>query len=80
MEEVTDKTPNIVEEYASRYPWIILAHQHTFSDIGGHINFSLAMQEAYRFAREYCQANNIEFGYVGKLDGTISFQKTSLQT
>jgi glycosyltransferase involved in cell wall biosynthesis len=65
----TDKTPDIVGEYASRYPWIILAHQHTFSDIGGHINFSLAMQEGYRIGLEYCQMNNKEFGYIGKLDG-----------
>ena len=46
-----------------------IGHQHMFSDIGGHINFSLAMQEAYRFAREYCQGEYLEFGYVGKLDG-----------
>jgi len=65
----TDETQNIVEKYSKRFPWIVLIKQRTFSDVGGHINFSLAMQEAYLFALEYCRANKIEFGYVGKLDG-----------
>ena len=46
-----------------------MVYQRTFSDIGGHINFSLAMQEAYIFALEYCLVNKIEFDYIGKLDG-----------
>jgi poly-beta-1,6-N-acetyl-D-glucosamine synthase len=65
----TDETQDIVEEYSKRFPWIVLARQRTFSDIGGHINFSLAMREAYLFVLEYCQVNKIEFNYVGKLDG-----------
>jgi len=64
-----DETQNIVENYSKRFPWIVLSHQRTFSDIGGHINFSLAMQEAYLFVLEYCRMNQIEFDYVGKLDG-----------
>jgi poly-beta-1,6-N-acetyl-D-glucosamine synthase len=64
-----DQTQNIVEEYSQRFPWIVLAHQHTFSDIGGHINFSLAMKEAYLFVMEYCQTRRFEYDYVGKLDG-----------
>ena len=65
----TDETQNNVEKYSKRFPWIVLIRQHTFSDIGGHINFSLAMQEAYLFALEYCRMNKIEFDYVGKIDG-----------
>ena len=65
----TDQTRNIVEEYSKKFSWIVLAYQHTFSDIGGHINFSVAMRDAYRFALRYCQAKKIKYNYVGKLDG-----------
>jgi glycosyltransferase involved in cell wall biosynthesis len=64
-----DQTLNVVEEYSNRFSWIVLCRQNTFSDIGGHINFSLAMREAYHFALEHCSLNKIIFDYVGKLDG-----------
>ena len=65
----TDETQNIVKNYSKVFPWIIVIKQRTFSDIGGHINFSLAMQDAYLFVLEYCRMNKIEFDYIGKLDG-----------
>jgi glycosyltransferase involved in cell wall biosynthesis len=65
----TDETQKIVEEFSKRFSWIVLSQQHTFSNIGGHINFSLAIHEAYLFAIQYCQKNKIVFDYIGKLDG-----------
>jgi glycosyltransferase involved in cell wall biosynthesis len=64
-----DQTLNVVKEYSNMFSWIVLSRQNTFSDIGGHINFSLAMREAYHFALEHCHLNKIIFDYVGKLDG-----------
>jgi glycosyltransferase involved in cell wall biosynthesis len=65
----SDETQNVVKKYSDKLPWVVLIHQNFFSDIGGHINFSLAMREAYFFALEYCRMNKIEFNYIGKLDG-----------
>jgi glycosyltransferase involved in cell wall biosynthesis len=65
----TDETRNIAEEYLKDFSWIVLTHQRTFSDIGGHINFSLAMHEAYILADKHCQMNKIEYDFVGKIDG-----------
>lgn len=60
----TDKTRDIVKEYARKYPWIVPQCQTRFSDKGGHTNVSLAMKEAY----ECIRASGILFDYIGCID------------
>lgn len=60
----TDKTREIIKEYARKYQWIVLQCQLHFSDKGGHTNVSIAMREAYE---NLCESR-ISFDYIANID------------
>lgn len=64
----SDQTLEIAENLSEIHYWIQVKKQETFSSAGGHINFSIAMDEAYRFAAGIAIRNRIEYSYVGKID------------
>ena len=59
----TDKTRDIIQENAKKYPWIVLRFQSQFGTTS-HMNVSIAMKEAY----EYIQKSGIPFDYVANID------------
>lgn len=64
----TDRSLQIAENLAASFRWISVKKQEQFSNAGGHINFSLAVREAYDYLQEVASKTKIKYGYVGKLD------------
>jgi glycosyltransferase involved in cell wall biosynthesis len=64
----SDNSLQIAENLAASYPWIFVKKQEQFSQSEGHINFSLAVSEAYQYALEIASRKEINYTFVGKLD------------
>ena len=63
-----DNTVPFIQKLSEKYSWIHVKPQENFSDSGGHINFSYAVWEGYKFLDEYCKQNNVDYDFVAKLD------------
>lgn len=66
-----DSSMKIIKKYAAKYEFIYLKSQESFSDIGGHINFSLSVREGHDYAKHICEKNKLEYDYIGKIDADI---------
>lgn len=75
----TDESKRIISELCTDVDWIVLKDQETFSDIGGHINFSIAVKEGYDYAKYLCGINNINYDYVAKVDADILISNNFFQ-
>ena len=57
-----------INKYAEKYPWIIPRKQYNFGR-NAHESVSIAMREAYAFAKCYCSHYNINHNYIWTIDG-----------
>lgn len=64
----SDQSLQIAENLATSYHWILVKKQEQFSNSGGHINFSLAVREAYQYLQGIASKSEIKYEFVGKLD------------
>jgi len=64
----SDQSLKIAKNLSEIHDWIKVKKQESFSSSGGHINFSLAMNEAYKFAADIAIRNGIQYSYLGKID------------
>lgn len=72
----TDNTPQISKEAAEKNDWIkILRYEEaTKRDLGLHL--AKIMSNGFDMAIDYCKNKNIEYEYLGNVDGDISLEYT----
>ena len=69
----TDDTRNIIESYAARYPWIRVV---SLED-RGYRQLGSGVIAAFDFGRAHLQS--VDYKYIAKLDGDMSFSPTYLE-
>ena len=71
----TDDTPHITEGVAEKYDWI---HVLRLSEGGRDLGLHLAdvMNKGFDYAISYCEENEIEYSYLGNLDGDLTLPPT----
>jgi glycosyltransferase involved in cell wall biosynthesis len=70
-----DDTREIVKEVTNSFYWIKQIHQRKFNSIG-HRNVSLAVNEAYEYAVNYCKEHKIEYDYIWTIDADQTFDQS----
>lgn len=68
-----DRTGQIIEEACSKHPWIYslrLTAKHTY-DLGEHV--AHVHINGFEYALDYCERNNIDFGYIALSDADIVY-------
>ena len=71
----TDETPTIIKAAAGKYKWILnIRLDHNKRDIGLHL--ARVMKKGFDLANKYCMKNNIDYSYLGNVDGDITLEHT----
>lgn len=71
-----DNSFELAEKIFKPYSWIYVIKQEQIFEKGyGHKNFSEAINEGFKFAKELSYKEKIKFEYIGKLDAAIRLQK-----
>ena len=63
-----------------RDPWVHVIHQQHFADHSyNHRNIALATNEGYRYAKQTCVRQGVEYSYIGNLDVTPQLPRDFFQ-
>lgn len=71
----TDRTPEIIKAVIKKHNWVqSIRLGSSKRDLG--IHYADIVDEGFGFAIEYCAKNEIEYGYLGNLDGDLTLPST----
>jgi glycosyltransferase involved in cell wall biosynthesis len=71
----TDDTPRITQEAAEKYEWIhVLRLDEGARDLGLH--YATVVKTGFDHVISYCKENNLEYRYLGNLDGDLTLPST----